>query len=179
MGFSRRFYTIYNKVMNFKVLTCKGGNFLDKRLEVRRFGPNFNITLEKGAWLASDVRLRGRGDLVLGENTFVGSYTFIGANESVQIGANVMIAGCVSIRDTDHEFASLNIPMINQGIVTEPIVIGNDVWIGHGAVITRGVTIGSGCIIAANAVVTKDVPAKAIVGGVPAKIIRYRDGQKN
>ncbi|MEA1989258.1 MAG: FkbM family methyltransferase [Pseudomonadota bacterium] len=54
------------------------------------------------------------------------------------------------------------------------IVIGNDVWIGEGAYISRGVTIGDGAIVAAHAVVTKDVPAYSIVGGVPAKVIRYR-----
>ncbi|APX14378.1 hypothetical protein BWR18_21155 (plasmid) [Tateyamaria omphalii] len=52
--------------------------------------------------------------------------------------------------------------------------VGNDVWIGHGAIITAGVTVGDGAVIGANAVVTKDVPAYAIVGGVPAKLIRYR-----
>jgi len=160
-------------------LTCKGQNSLERRLEIKKFGENFSITLENGAWLASDVRLRGRGPLILGENSFIGSYTFVGANESVTIGANVMVAGCVSIRDTDHEFKSLDIPMINQGIVTSPIVIEDDVWIGHGAVITKGVTVGSGAIVAANAVVTKDVPKNAIVGGIPAKIIRYRNDEKS
>ena len=57
------------------------------------------------------------------------------------------------------------------------IIIGNDVWIGEAAIIMSGVTVGDGAIIAAGAVVTKDVPPYAIVGGVPAKIIRYRFGQ--
>ena len=54
------------------------------------------------------------------------------------------------------------------------VEIKDNVWIGYGAVITKGVTIESGVIIGANAVVTKDVPANAIVGGVPAKIIKFR-----
>ena len=53
-------------------------------------------------------------------------------------------------------------------------VIGNDVWIGQNAVILPGVTIGRHCVVAAGAVVTKDVPPYAIVGGIPARIIRYR-----
>jgi len=55
-----------------------------------------------------------------------------------------------------------------------PIVIGNDVWIGYGATIMANVTIGDGAVIASNAIVTKDVPPYAVVGGVPAKIIKYR-----
>lgn len=54
------------------------------------------------------------------------------------------------------------------------VIIGNDVWIGHGAVVQQGVKIGDGAVVGSNAVVTKDVPPYAIVGGVPAKIIRYR-----
>ena len=61
-----------------------------------------------------------------------------------------------------------------SGIFGAKVIIGNDVWIGDGVTILRGVNIGDGAIVAAGAVVTKDVPPYAIVGGVPAKIIRYR-----
>jgi len=58
--------------------------------------------------------------------------------------------------------------------ISEPVRIGNDVWIGNRAVIMGGVTVGDGAIVAAGAVVTKDVPPYAIVGGVPARVIKYR-----
>jgi acetyltransferase-like isoleucine patch superfamily enzyme len=61
-----------------------------------------------------------------------------------------------------------------QGISTRPVTIGDDVWIGHGAVILSGVSIGEGSIIAAGAVVTGDIPAFVMAGGVPAKIIKMR-----
>lgn len=61
---------------------------------------------------------------------------------------------------------------------TKPVEIGNDVWIGHGAFVKGGVKIGDGAIVAAHAAVTKDVPPYAIVGGVPAKVIRYRFDQE-
>lgn len=62
----------------------------------------------------------------------------------------------------------------NEGISKGPIVIGDDVWIGYGATILSGVRIGQGAVVAAGAVVTKDVPPYAVVGGVPAKVIKYR-----
>lgn len=62
---------------------------------------------------------------------------------------------------------------------TKRTMIGNDVWIGHGAVVQAGVSIGDGAVVGSNAVVTKDVPPYAVVGGVPAKIIRYRFPQEH
>nr|WP_053970757.1 hypothetical protein [Mangrovimonas sp. ST2L15] len=86
-----------------------------------------------------------------------------------------MIADSVSIRDTDLDFKDLNKPMTQQGIITDPITIKDNFWVGHGIVINKGVTIEEGAIIAVNAVVTKNVPRNGIVGGVPGKIIRIRE----
>ena len=132
------------------------------------------LILHNRTQIYNDVLIQGSGTIIIGERSYISSYSVIGCNEKIYIGKNVMIANNVSIRDTDHNFSSLDIPMIDQGIITKPVLINDNVWIGHGAVITKGVTIESGVIIGANAVVTKDVPANAIVGGVPAKIIRYR-----
>jgi len=69
-------------------------------------------------------------------------------------------------------------PFVEQGITAEGIVIEDDVWIGSGAVITDGVRIGQGAVIAAGAVVTSDVPAHTLVGGMPARVIRPMDGSR-
>lgn len=87
--------------------------------------------------------------------------------ESIRIGNGVVISENVCIRDSDdHTITGSTKPM------TQPIAIGDHVWIGMNVTILKGVTIGNGAIIAAGAVVTKDVPANALVGGVPAKVIK-------
>lgn len=133
------------------------------------------IHCKAGSSLYNNVTIQGSGKLSLGRNSFIGSYSIIGVNESIVIGNDVMIAQYVSIRDTDHRFDRLDIPINMQGIETAPIIIEDDVWIGHGAIITKGITIHRGAIVGAGAVVTKDVPEFSIVGGVPAKIIKYRN----
>ncbi|AUC74742.1 acyltransferase [Olleya sp. Bg11-27] len=124
--------------------------------------------------IKSNVLIQGSGKLTLGENSFIGQFSVIGVNDSITIGENVMIAQSVSIRDTDHAFSNIDKPMLFQGITTAPVVIEDNVWLGHGVVVTKGVTIGSGAIVGANSVVTKDVPKMAIVGGVPARLIKMR-----
>ena len=87
--------------------------------------------------------------------------------ENISIGKGVVISENVTIRDSDdHTMVGSNKPM------TQPIVIGDHVWIGMNVTILKGVTIGSGAIIAAGAVVTRDVPENALAGGVPARVIK-------
>ncbi len=109
------------------------------------------------------------GRLVLGRNSYMNE-SLIQCASSITIGENCAIAGDVLIQDTDFH------PMLdengNEKTYTKPITIGNRVWICAKATILKGVTIGDGAIIAAGAVVTKDVPAHALVGGNPARIIK-------
>ena len=86
-----------------------------------------------------------------------------------------MMGPDVVILTHTHKIADITIPMGLQGSEVKPVTIGNDVWIGMRSIIMPGVTIGNGVVIGAGAVVTKDVPDYAVVGGVPAKIIRLRN----
>ena len=111
---------------------------------------------------------------------------FIELGNSSELGTNCVIQGKTKIGDfvimgpdvkiytKNHGYSDINIPVALQPIVQEPVTIGNDVWIGANVIITPGVIIGNHVIIAAGAVVTKNVPDYAIVGGIPAKIIKYR-----
>lgn len=108
-----------------------------------------------------------------------GKYAYVGPgcliNPGVEIGKYSIVGPKVMIIGNDHIYDTAGMPIVFSGRpVFELTRIGNDVWIGAGAIIFCGTQIGHGSIIAAGAVVTKDVPENCIVGGVPAKIIRSR-----
>ena len=109
------------------------------------------------------------------------NYTNVGRYTSIAKGVEVMGFQHPIERITTSPITYCDLFGVNSGQVKTysypeagTLKIGNDVWIGQNVTLKPGITIGDGAVIAANAVVTKDVPAYAIVGGVPAKLIRYR-----
>lgn len=120
--------------------------------------------------------LESSGHLEVGERTVFGHHCTVAADRSVVIGEHCLIGEMVSIRDHDHAFGDSGGSIIDQGRTTAPVRIGDDVWIGAKATVTRGVTIGSGSVVGAHAVVTHDLPPGCVAVGIPAKVIRMRDG---
>jgi len=116
----------------------------------------------------------GNGDgLRVGDRSQIGHNSRI--DKDVAIGADVMMGPDVVIMTGGHAFNDLSTPMISQpAVARRPVTIEDDVWIGTRVIILPGVRVGRGSIIGAGSVVTKDVPPNAIVGGSPAKLIRYR-----
>ncbi|MEJ8756926.1 acyltransferase [Pontibacter sp. H259] len=108
----------------------------------------------------------------------IGDFSELGSNCIIQsntiIGQNVIMGPDVKIYTRNHKFDLLDIPIQFQGHTNEKVMIGNDVWLGANVIITPGVKIGNHVVIAAGSVVTKDVEDYAIIGGVPAKVIKYR-----
>lgn len=125
------------------------------------------------SWIAGYAIVRG--DIELGENVSINPYACLSGK--VKIGNGVRIASHVSIVGFNHGFDDIETPIYRQPLTSLGIEIGDDVWIGANAVVLDGVKIGRGAIIAAGAVIAKDVPAMAIAGGVPARVLRYR-GEK-
>ena len=112
--------------------------------------------------------------LKIGSNSNIGPYSYIGCSVYIEIGDNVMISPRVSIYAENHVFNSTAIPMKQQGVNKQFVIIGDDCWIAANSIILAGVTIGKGSVVAAGSVVTKDVPPYSVVAGVPAEIIKSR-----
>lgn len=142
--------------------------FLCKRM-FEKVGCNVNI--EHGAFFG------GGKEIEIGNNSAIGLNARISG--PLKIGDDVMMGPNVSIFTQNHETENIYKPMRLQTAPKEKVTIGNDCWIGANAVILPGVTIGNGVIVGAGAVVTKNVPDYAVVGGVPAKIIKMREERKD
>ena len=111
----------------------------------------------------------------IGRNSLIGEYSVIRGQGGVQIGDRVYTSPFTQIIAVNHVFDDPDRPFVEQGITAEGIVIEDDVWLGAGAIITDGVRVGRGAVVAAGAVVTQDVPAHTVVGGVPARPIKTID----
>jgi len=115
----------------------------------------------------------------IGQDSLIGEYSVIRGQGGVQIGDRVYTSPFTQIIAVNHVFDDPDRPFVEQGITAEGIIIEDDVWLGAGAIITDGVKVGKGAVVAAGAVVTKDVPAHTVVGGVPAKPIKTIDGNSS
>lgn len=125
-----------------------------------------NVNIERNAFIPPNTRI--------GDNSGVGVNCTLMSN--ITIGKNVMMGPNCFLCTRNHAYSNTEIPMQEQGYQeVKSINIEDDVWIGHGVIILPGVTVGKGAIVAAGAVVTKNVPEYAIVGGNPAKIIKFRN----
>ena len=126
-------------------------------------------------------------DVVVKDNCYFGNGNKLKVGDRSQLGQNARLGGTITIGDdvvmgpdvvmmaTSHEFKDLNTPINMQGAKPEePIVIGNDCWIGTRVIILPGVHIGNKCIVAAGAVVTRSFPDNCIIGGVPAKLLKIK-----
>jgi acetyltransferase-like isoleucine patch superfamily enzyme len=183
-------FGLLNKIL---FLANEGSRDIENKL---RF---INSIIDKGSCFNSNVILHPKVHIYndcLINNSVINSYTYVGKNCKIQnahIGKFCSIANDVIIGPGRHpiDFFStspifykivnpLNIKLVNKDLKFDeylPVKIGNDVWIGTRSIIMDGVVIGNGSIIAANSVVTKNVESNTIVGGIPARFIKFRNSE--
>src|ERR671912_1558580 len=139
-------------------------------------GEHATLELGRWSWVGHGCKIRGHeGTVSIGAKTVLGQECTISSYQHVSIGRECVVADRVMLIDFDHGVVEVDRPIRLQGIYKRDVEVGNNVWIGYGACILRGVRVGDNAIVGTNSVVTKDVPANAAVGGVPAKVIRMRD----
>lgn len=176
----RFFLKLYNLVLHICFKDIKGCVASPNQLQGLQY-----ISIGKGTNIGEDVILTAwdkyendkfSPSISIGENCMIGEHAHITACHQIVIGNGVLTGRYVYISDNAHGNSSKEeseIPPIKRKLhVKGPVVIEDNVWIGERVCILSGVHIGKGAIIAANAVVTHDVPAECIAGGVPAKVIK-------
>ncbi len=165
------YYSFFRKFPTQPVPGYRIG-YLLRRFALRHIIENCgqNIVVKQDCYFGKGERLQVGDRSQLGHNARI--------DQQVTIGADVVMGPDVVIMTNHHAFDDLSKPVNQQGkLPVKPVVIGNDVWIGTRSIIMPGVQVGDQAVIGAGAVVTKDVPTRAIVGGNPARIIRYRGEQ--
>ncbi|MEM9022587.1 MAG: acyltransferase [Bacteroidota bacterium] len=110
--------------------------------------------------------------ITIGNNVGLGEFAYLGGGGGLTIGDDCIIGQYLSCHPENHHFEDPERLIRHQGVSRKGIHIGRNCWIGSKVTVLDGVTIGDNCVIAAGAVVTKDMPANSIIGGVPAKVLR-------
>lgn len=148
----------------------------DNSLVDGRGGDGVGLVLEDDVIINRNCMLQAKtGAIRLGRRTTIGSNSVIVSMSGVELGESVLVAGGCYISAGTYHIGDTSRAVMDQGAYSKgPIIIGDHVWIGTGAIILDGVTVGKGAVIGAGAVVTKDVPEQAIVAGIPAKVLKTR-----
>jgi acetyltransferase-like isoleucine patch superfamily enzyme len=152
-----------------------GPVFFGKNLQLQ-IAKRGKVTFGRFVWVGDGTKIRcHEGAVVIGQKTVLGQECTISAYKRVRIGEQCVIADRAMFIDFDHGVVDVERAIRQQGIYMRDVEVGSNVWIGYGACVLRGSRVGDNSVIGTNSVVTKDVPANAVVGGVPAKVLRMRD----
>ncbi len=137
---------------------------------------NNGITLGAGVFLGRGTILSCKdGDIVLGDHVNIGFHSEIFSGSTVRVGRYGLFAAYTYLVGGGHEFEGRGTPVIEQQRRSKGITLGDNVWLGAGALVMDGVTLGDDVVVGAGAVVTEDLPAGAVAAGVPARVLRTRE----
>jgi acetyltransferase-like isoleucine patch superfamily enzyme len=152
-----------------------GPVFFGRDLQLQ-IGRRATVKFGRFTWIGDGSKIRcHEGVVEIGQKTVMGQECTISAYKHVRIGEQCVIADRAMFIDFDHGVVEVERPIRLQGIYMRECVIGSNVWVGYGACFLRGVHVGDNAIVGTNSVVTRDVRANAVVGGIPAKVIRMRE----
>ena len=152
-----------------------GPVFFGRNLQLQ-VGKRGTLRFGRFSWIGDGTKIRcHEGRVEIGDKTVMGQECTISAYQHVRIGQQCVIADRAMFIDFDHGVVEVERPIRQQGIYKRDVIVGSNVWIGYGACVLRGVSVGDNAIVGTNSVVTKDVPANAVVAGIPARIIRMRE----
>jgi acetyltransferase-like isoleucine patch superfamily enzyme len=153
--------------------------FFGGGLEIE-IGARGRVDFGRFVWIGDRTKVRCHEGLVeIGSKTVMGQECTITAYQHIRIGEQCVIADKAMFIDFDHGVVEVERPIRTQGIYKRDVEVGSNVWIGYGACVLRGVRVGDNSVIGTNSVVTKDVPANAVVGGIPARILRMREAPES
>ncbi|MDR1678858.1 MAG: acyltransferase [Prevotellaceae bacterium] len=113
-------------------------------------------------------------NLILGENIYIGPDSILSLEGKLTIESGTIIGPRLKVHTSNHNYESNMLPY-NDECIVKNVHIGQNVWIGADVSIMPGVEIGEGCVVAACSVITENIPPYSVVGGNPAKLIKYRD----
>ncbi len=169
------------RVLFWRVVLRLRGGHLGRRCTIQpgvclACAPGRPIRIGNGVRLMRGVVLSTSrsGRIVLEDNVYIGEHGVVTSNAEIYIGRDTIIAPHVDLVDFNHGLDDLASPIMAQPVAAAPIRIGCDVWLGAGVKVLRGVVIGDQAVVGAGAVVTHDVPARAVAVGVPARVLRQR-----
>jgi acetyltransferase-like isoleucine patch superfamily enzyme len=166
---------LYLKLRYGRRLQMDGICFICPRVKFE-IGRGAKLSIGRWAWVGHGTKIRvHEGEVSIGAKTVIGQECTVSAFQHVSIGRECIIADRVMLIDFDHGAAEVERPIRVQGIYKRDVRVGHNVWIGYGACLLRGVTVGDNSIVGTSSVVTKPVPANAVVGGSPARTLRMRD----
>jgi len=136
-------------------------------------GDHVSIARDSILFCTGIIAHRGKG-ITIGDRTGISARAYFAGQGGITIGSDVIMGPNVQIFSENHAYADTSLTIKEQGVVKQPVFIGDNCWIGAGSTILAGVTLGDGCVVAAGSVVTKSFPANSLIGGIPAKLIKTR-----
>ena len=179
---NRRYGRLLGRYLRRRFLTTAGRRwrtnglvFFGRGLELE-IAAKGRVDFGRFVWIGDKTKVRcHEGRVEIGDKTVIGQECTISAYQHVRIGQQCVIADRAMFIDFDHGVVEVERPIRQQGIYKRDVIVGSNVWIGYGACVLRGVSVGDNAIVGTNSVVTRDVPANAVVAGIPARIIRMRE----